>query len=609
VEGNGMTAHARATATVALACLAIAAPASAAKDRFDPLADTIADHAVALQRADGKFPDYIAKVRPGGRDAYGPAVMGYGLLQSGLRRGERRVTEAGLRAVTYAAQHRINRQIFADMAIAGAYDLAQRKLSGDPDYLAVQSIWERHLRREKFTLLGVSDRYYYNWYLVEAVAVLELVHSGLKGGVSGSVLSNPPRARRLVGRLLERVLPTATDAYSSTDGEHVPVAIVSDPPYNPLAYHAFSSGLLARAIDLLGNHASPRLRWRLHRMVRASWAFAAPDGDVSYIGRSQEQSWTLAFTAAAARTAADFADTTSRRAQAEDALARRVLQRYRGRYAGGPFGYAITPALAGGLDGAVDGLDPYAAAVSYSGLSLVGLEWALSHERPEATTAGAIGADSSGASGFSSGSSSFAAVRRGPVWFAVRQASPPDGSYAEDLRYWPGLMALKARDTTTGWRDVVPVRPITGTRDAAVGPQLVAAGTRAAFQGTALNATRDGEVIVHGGYRTAGGRWLGHGLVMRFTPTPCGVRATFPTRPGKRYVFTTYLRGSGVTRTPGQLADGAQRIMFDRGSRVTLHAGYHSGADARLTRAHIAFAPATGDTLTVEFCDPRLPAG
>src|SRR4051794_20865875 len=164
-----MTAQGRATFMVALVCLAIAAPASVANDRFEPLADTIAGHAVALQRADGSFPDYIAKARPGDRDEYGPAMMGYALLQSGLRRGERRVTAAGLRAVTYAAQHRINRQIFADMAIAGAYDLAQRKLSRDPDYLAVQPIWERHLRREKFTLLGVSHRSYYNWYLVEAV--------------------------------------------------------------------------------------------------------------------------------------------------------------------------------------------------------------------------------------------------------------------------------------------------------------------------------------------------------------------------------------------------------------------------------------------------------
>jgi hypothetical protein len=323
----------------ALVCLTAAVPAGAARDRAEPLADTIADHAVALQRADGTFPDYIVGVRPSKvRDQYGTAMMGYALVQNGLRRGSRAVTDAGLRAVTYAARHSVNRPIFADLAINGAYDLAQGRLAADPAYRAVRPVWEQHLRRERLSLLGVSQRSYYNWYLVEAVAVLELVNSGLRGGTNGSVLSNPPHARKLVGRLLERVLPAATDSYSTTDDDHVPVVIVSDPPYNPLAYHAFSSGLLARAIDLLGNHASPLLRWRLHRMVRASWAFAAPDGDVSYIGRSQEQSWTLTFTAAAARTAADFEDTTPVRAQAEDALARRVLTRYRDRYAGGPFG-------------------------------------------------------------------------------------------------------------------------------------------------------------------------------------------------------------------------------------------------------------------------------
>ena len=31
------------------------------EDRFEPLADTIANRAVALQRPDGAFPDYIAR--------------------------------------------------------------------------------------------------------------------------------------------------------------------------------------------------------------------------------------------------------------------------------------------------------------------------------------------------------------------------------------------------------------------------------------------------------------------------------------------------------------------------------------------------------------------
>ena len=278
-------------------------------------------------------------------------------------------------------------------------------------------------------------------------------------------------------------------------------------------------------------------------MVRASWAFAAPDGDVSYIGRSQEQSWTLAFTAAAARTAADFRDTTTTRARTEDALARRVLQRYRDRYAAGR--------------SATRSRRRWPAAST-------GPSTRSTRTRPRCPTAaqpgGArVGAVARAARGHLGRSRLHRQQRRVRVLDAlqlVRHRPPRAGL----VRGAPGVTAAwrirarrpllaradgaeEARDKASGSHDVVPVRPRTQGHDDAVGPQLVAAGTRAAFQGrpwrrrvTAWSSFTAGTAL-----RAAGGSAMRS--TMRFTPTSCGVDVSFPTRPASAHVFTAYLRG------------------------------------------------------------------
>lgn len=49
----------------------------------------------------------------------------------------------------------------------------------------------------------------------------------------------------------------------------------------PLAYHALMLGFYARCLELLGRRASPAAWNVLEAAARASWLFAAPDGELS----------------------------------------------------------------------------------------------------------------------------------------------------------------------------------------------------------------------------------------------------------------------------------------------------------------------------------------
>jgi hypothetical protein len=118
---------------------------------------------------------------------------------------------------------------------------------------------EDRLRHMRLEILG-GERPYYNYYLVEAVLVLELRRCGLASGYRGSVLGRLSAAVRQAKRVVSRQARAAAAPYERRDGRRGRTAIISDPPWNPLAYHAFSLALLAQAIELLGPQASAPAR-------------------------------------------------------------------------------------------------------------------------------------------------------------------------------------------------------------------------------------------------------------------------------------------------------------------------------------------------------------
>jgi hypothetical protein len=567
-------------AIVAMAVACAPSPAQAAEPGdYQALAQAIAAPWPGRQHSDGHFQEYIPGHDPRNKDDYGEAMLGYGLLQAGLRTGDQGMIIAGLNGVTNEAElpdSDAHIRMFRDMAIAGAYNLAREKLAGDEYFEQLRPAWERRLREVPLDRLRPGKKVT-NKTLVEAVMVLELERSGLSGGARGSVLADVPGSVALVRRLVDRTLPVVRTGSRRPGAVSSRLALLGDRPDFPLAYHALSTAFLARVNELLGPRASARSRQLEQDAVAATWALAGPDGDLAYSGRSQEQIWTLTLTAYAAEHARSTGP--AQNVAPLGGLADRVLARAGREYRGGPAAFGITPALARNVRLATRGVDSYASSVQYSGLGLVGLAWAQDAARP-GLPVGAIAADTPGGDVLGRGTGRFATVRAGDVWFAVRQAPGTES----DLRYDFGLVALKRQAGDGTWSDVMPIRPRSRIQRDTAGPVLRGVG---APVGTNLSLAGDGAVVVRGGFRAPTGRLARRGVTFRYEPLGCGVRLTVsPTSRGDAYDYSSFLR-------PGEPLP-SRRTGVDR--------RYASGFDPALTRVRQRTTPRGGRPLAITTC-------
>ena len=395
----------------------------------------------------GGIPDHLREGQPG---TYGDGMIGLALLQTGTRDRNPRLVRAGLQAVSHETNStsiHYNTHPFRVWAVAAAYGIASRRLRHWSIAREAMRRWAHWLRRQPSIWLWGPR--YQNKVLAGALAVLEAQRTALRSPVFGSVLGGAARARAV--RLVNQTIP------SMAAGR--PAYVLSDPGSSPIAYHALSYAMYARAVLLLGRHASWRARRTLPRLARASWLSMAPDGSVAYWGRSQGQSWTLSATAYGLAVSAREHGFAGRSDPKYHALAARALRRLRA-YGVGPRGGHIIPALAQDRRGAVRALDPYAHGPEYAGLTLVFLNWAIPL-LPAGQAGGRVAADRPLGSVLSAGSGRFATVRRGSVWFAARERGG-------NLRYDFGPAAVQ-RLERGGWRDVIPYRPTTGSAATAPG--------------------------------------------------------------------------------------------------------------------------------------------
>ena len=566
---------------------------------------------VSLQERGGSFPDVL--LGPGQHSRYGDAMLGYALLQSGLRDRRRALIDAGLRAITWAARRRAPAYSgdapFENLAVAGSYTLMRRSAPGYAPFRRVRRRWERFMRSRVRVYIHRADepslppeatRGYWNKWLVESIAMLEFLRSGLSSKRPGAALARQDDTRRRIVSVVNGIVPDMAAQASVPNGRGYLGFVLSDPPANPLAYHAFSLGLLARAIRLLGPAARPRAREALLRMVDATWALMAPDGDVAYVGRSQEQGWALTFTAYGAEVAAGLTRDRQRADRARG-VARRAVDRLRQLHPFLPSGLAITPGLGRDLVGGRAGLDSYAHMVDYNGLTLLGLNWAIAETRGRTSTA-PIGSDSLGPMLVDSGNAAMATVRTPSTWFAVKRSRS-----SPSLRYDFGLVALKRR-TEQGWHDLLPLRPVGKGADSA-GPILTAGGVEATPVGETLTTAPDGTVTIDGGFVDGTGT-----LVRRarftFAPVAEGVRLSFTGLAGDSYEVSSFHRSA-----PAASAGGGGWLIGARGEgiriaaplgllgapKIALTPGYASAMDSGLTRARATFSLRSGGEVAVTY--------
>jgi hypothetical protein len=578
-----------------------------------------------LQQPTGRFRNIL-----GGGTRYGEATLGYALLQAGARSDNRAQIHAGLKAIGLAVArsvHRSRPSVFENLSIAAAYNIAKRSLRYDPVFKRARPKWERFLETRRFKELS-GQHPYDNHYLADAISVLELTRSGLTSNDPTTVMGNQTGAIQAVENLINVRVPQMA-GINGVDVHGRRTFVLSDPPDNPLSYQGLSLGMYARAIHLLGpNRTAPAARETLKQVAQASWWLTAPDGDLGWYGRSQEESWGLAATAYGAAAAANLPGMAGRRALDFRALSERALNRLRTAYGTGPRGLYITPAVRKALAHAAPGMDSNAGGPSFTGITLMMLNWLQPELRSNPHAGSQIGSDREGGVQLSVRDARMAVVRHGDVWFGLRMQ--PSVNRPDDLRYDFGVNLLKLRRGGK-WIDLVPVRPNTGvplsdlrppapdgssatpeaTTAAAdhvpasrlatgppdsAGPLLMQPdGSAAVPYGDSMQIRSDGAVEVLGGWRTGAGAIVRSGVTFVFAPTDDGIRMTFPRQAGDVIRYSAFFPGvAKPDRRPHAVSGHEAVVSWSGRAGVHLRSGYASAIDPHMTRARLTFRPRTG---------------
>lgn len=587
-----------------------------------------------VQKQDGRYRSAV-----GGGTRYGDALLGYVLVEHGLREDNRALVDSGMKALAYAVPRlgtHSRQSIFEALGIVSVYKLLREKKPDDPAFGRLRPKMEAYLREFELVRLPATT-YYGNHWLIEAVLVQEMIDTGLRSKDPDAVLGGDRReASRLSVDLINKRIPRmARERGVRVGGERT--FVLSDPPDDPLAYQGLSLGFYGRAVHLLGDRATPAAHRTLREVANASLWLTAPDGDLAYFGRNQEQSWALAATAYGAEVTAGLPGTDSADESRYRALAARSLKRMGDVHGIGRWSIHITPGVRAGRFAGAKGLDGGAGGPSFGGLTMLFVDWSLPEIADAAHRPSRIRSDQPMAQLMSRGESRFAVVRTKNVWFAVRAAR--GGKHPEELRDDFGLMALKLRGrdgggASGGWRDVVRLRPITrgdGDPSDSAGPVLVREGGLRAFPFTEkASVRRDGTVELRGGLRGSPnpfkrvvakldngtivraldfspGTLIRDGMTYRIAPTKCGATYAFTAQAGDTIEYSIFLRrGETAPKVSARgVQDGDARWTFNRPASVKIERGYASGLDPRLLRARATFRDLPAGPVRIAVCGKR----
>ena len=470
--------------------------------RATAIADEVVQRWASVQGVDGRFPDPIY----GAGGDYGTAMLGYAMVRRGAQARDKALIRGGLDALLAQVDTPAG-GAFELLVLARAYRWADGALPGDP--MAAQ-LWAKAGPRLAADLAArgpissqtasatcyADARCYNNLKLVSSLASLELLGTGLKAASSSALLADVGLRGRVLHRVGSRVpKETGTDVARVGASPLGGGGLLSDPPRNPLAYHALSTMMLGEVIDELGDDAPKPAQQAYSRASRALLLLAAPDGDVTYFGRGQGQVWVPAVVAAAAARAAERATGAVSRGRFL-ALAEASLTRLRAVYGVGAAGLPLVP---GAVDGAVlatRSVDPYATTRGYNGLAVFALDRAAASLKRVPGTATSVPSERPGVAR-SPKQAGIATITRGGVWAAIGAKSRAP----EDARYASGLLALQQRDQTGDWHPLVPGRPYNPQR---VGTLAVKVGGRTLVAAGSVTATTQNSVTVKGAWSEPG---------------------------------------------------------------------------------------------------------
>ena len=578
------------------------------------LASEIAAPWPSLSKGDGELIDYMDEyTNPGGKPGgtrYGDALMGYGLIQTGLRDGNSTLIDTGIRSISWATDPnryfapdaRSDDSVFEQWGVSAAYNLARAKLKGYPLFEQFRERWEAWLRKQKTVRFGTGRRFS-NHDLVEAVMALEILRSGLSSSDPNAIVGGArARVEQQIDSLVNKQAPDVV-------GSRNP-AFISDPPDMPAAYHALSFGLYSHLVSRMGSKATLRARIVVRRSADGSWRMAAPDADQAIWGRSQELVWAYPAAAYGASIAAGLPDTSSVDAARYRELIARSLTRLRTDYPVTDKGQLVSPGLRTDRIAVANLLEGYVGAPSMGGLALVFLNQAL--DEPEASIDGSrsrLASDVDTEAVIGEREASFGVARRGNLWYAVHASRIRQGRLGTDVRYDLGIVGLK-RFENGAWRDAMVHRPNTMGQDRrdSIGPVRVSS---TALYPAAPNTV---EPMGDGGFLLRGGFWLNNrnrGIqrkaTFRYTPTDCGVAFTFPGKRGEVYEMSYFFRDRPAKRGR-ELVGPRERVISSVPFSLRIHANNHrsrpyaSAMHGPLFRARVRVRMPKSGRITLTSC-------
>jgi hypothetical protein len=477
------------------------------------LAETVSVEWSKSLGAWGNIVDPVTHEPEGG---YGASFLAYGML-----RADERTPTLNLRPTIEGILARPNAVAQNPFSLLALSELLLHDNGALPSSLT-QALATKILSAPRFGLRSLSapcfERAgcYDNLKLVNATA-LEAALAALPGraGGAGSVFADPAQAAQQVRRLLSTTIPEVElpSARLLIGRERLTGATLSDPRADPTAYVALSAMMLGRALEL---YPLPPRRALLafERTVVSLLGLAAPDGDVSYMGRGQGQIWTYASAAAACAMAIRLLPSQRAIAGRCEGLVATELRALAVRKALGGVGIATVPRL-GWTEG--DGVDHYGNPTDYNGLTVYALNTiadalAGTADPPAFAVPGAV----EGERFLDRAGSSLATSGLHGLWFAVHGGRASES----DSRWGFGLMAMQ-RERAGAWVSRLTPRPMGyGVQ----GPALVIHGRYYEPRSRRMTVSL-GKVVLDGGW--AGGNGVVQRASFSYQATALGVRLSF----------------------------------------------------------------------------------
>jgi hypothetical protein len=532
------------------------------------LLDATAGQWAGMVTSTGVFQNPFQADVVAGHHSFVPPMLAYALHRAGQRTGDQRLVAAAEQTWPHVVVP--SRASSFDM-IGAAYAYQTLALSSARraqlgGYLADYGIPKTGRR------CLLRPRCWGNLKLVDALAVLAITSAGISHPDPAARLGNPAAARAAATQIVNvRLAQVADHGVRARIGRvRLRGTVLSDPPADPIAYHALSSFMINEAIAQLGPAASPAARRVQRQSLDALSVLISPDGDISYLGRGQGQTWVPALAAGALASGARVAIGAGQPGRAARYLAatQRAVRRLAALHSG-PYGFQVVPGAQ--TRTTTVGIDPYAHTVAYNGLALFGLSRALDALAgiAPATPLGRLPADGRLAvrDEHASGLGVVASKR---VWLAVHKTATD----ANDLRHDAGALALKRR-TAAGWIDLLAPRPFTNVTPDSGGPAMIYAGAPVRPTGFGIHVRRS-RIIVNAGYRVNGRVVRRVRFDWRLTPRGARLRVA-GARAGDRFRMLAWTpAGTGGSGPRVLLAAGA-RWRFDRPIRARRIPGYHSG--------------------------------